>query len=745
MKSIFPVLTLAFLLLSPRAKGAAAVPYQQLDPHQFRTNSFPFVTLHLNSSQFNTVGDTINITNVSGITGGTIWTNENGTYRPLQLQTGLNATNINSYFGLTSWNAFSTIYSSTLLSLGANCVTAGTHSYIRLASLSTTASDTTVSLTSGNAGQWLQLQKYGTNGNTFTLVDDSGVCDAGGGFLRLRGNWTPTDVGETITLLSDGSDWVETSRANPSIPGGDNLWMNDGVTLQNVPGTDTTLVYSNSVTASRMRVINNTGNEMSIGLNGAGIPSINGNQAQIVYNGKETLIGDFEAILPGSLVDVYGYNDFNFTDYQRLRLSSTGTNGYILYDSQSGGIAGKPRPHHFDTGGQTITTGNLAEFANGGAPWINIGVTAAGIVPSLDFFPTGAGKGALHSTNGFNFNIDDGVNTYQWTLQGLGLSPQHAGAVFGSSTFPLNGVYANNLIWGLNGVGNSSVVDTAGNGSPEGVLAASVGSVYRNTNGTPGSVLYVKETGTYPVNTGWAALGGGGGGGDTLWATNAGGALFPDSTVFGDIHFAVEGGTNIVTLDNGSTGLPLLVGKMGGVTQVSLVQTADNNPIFGIGNKSVGASGAFWDLSFPGIFAYQSVDDGGSDNLRMGLGALNNSTDFYGGEIVASCNYSASNPTAMLDMYASTGSFSHTARLYVADVDSGLYFNSSKVVGVRKTGWTTPTGTAQRSGYATYDAPTLAILMTLVQQQAVADGLQAVSRELMALITDLTTHGLIGP
>lgn len=44
---------------------------------------------------------------------------------------------------------------------------------------------------------------------------------------------------------------------------------------------------------------------------------------------------------------------------------------------------------------------------------------------------------------------------------------------------------------------------SAGSGSPEGVLAAPVGSLYLRTNGSTGTTLYVKETGT--GNTGWIA------------------------------------------------------------------------------------------------------------------------------------------------------------------------------------------------------------------------------------------------
>lgn len=42
-----------------------------------------------------------------------------------------------------------------------------------------------------------------------------------------------------------------------------------------------------------------------------------------------------------------------------------------------------------------------------------------------------------------------------------------------------------------------------GVGSPQGVITATVGSLYARTDGGTGTTLYVKETGT--GNTGWVA------------------------------------------------------------------------------------------------------------------------------------------------------------------------------------------------------------------------------------------------
>jgi len=49
----------------------------------------------------------------------------------------------------------------------------------------------------------------------------------------------------------------------------------------------------------------------------------------------------------------------------------------------------------------------------------------------------------------------------------------------------------------------SNVIDAVGTGSPEGVLTAGIGSVYRRTDGGSGTSFYIKESGT--GNTGWVA------------------------------------------------------------------------------------------------------------------------------------------------------------------------------------------------------------------------------------------------
>jgi hypothetical protein len=73
----------------------------------------------------------------------------------------------------------------------------------------------------------------------------------------------------------------------------------------------------------------------------------------------------------------------------------------------------------------------------------------------------------------------------------------------------------------LIGPGNAAFV--AGNGSPEGVVTAPVGSIFLRLDGAGGTTLYVKESGT--GNTGWTAVSSGGG------AFEAGCNVGPDGTI----------------------------------------------------------------------------------------------------------------------------------------------------------------------------------------------------------------------
>jgi hypothetical protein len=72
--------------------------------------------------------------------------------------------------------------------------------------------------------------------------------------------------------------------------------------------------------------------------------------------------------------------------------------------------------------------------------------------------------------------------------------------VFGTSPTFTTQITVPKVVW------TGAVQDLFGTGSPEGVITAGIGSIYRRTDGSAGTTFYVKESGA--GNTGWVAGGG---------------------------------------------------------------------------------------------------------------------------------------------------------------------------------------------------------------------------------------------
>lgn len=99
------------------------------------------------------------------------------------------------------------------------------------------------------------------------------------------------------------------------------------------------------------------------------------------------------------------------------------------------------------------------------------------------------------------------------------------------------------------------------------------------------------------------------------------------------------------------------------------------------------------------------------------------------------------------NVWSGSNTFNGAVTVDVNNFTDPVKVDGSQVVGDRKAGWTVPTGTVQRSGFATYTAPTIGDPVLTAHVQAMADNLQAVSRTLAALIADIHAtngHGLIG-
>lgn len=77
--------------------------------------------------------------------------------------------------------------------------------------------------------------------------------------------------------------------------------------------------------------------------------------------GADTSAGAYrDAFLAGNL-NVIGFGDENSGNYSQLRVRHSGTNGAIVFDSQSGGTAGSPRPFVFTNATLTAdTTGGIS-------------------------------------------------------------------------------------------------------------------------------------------------------------------------------------------------------------------------------------------------------------------------------------------------------------------------------------------------------------------------------------------------
>lgn len=84
--------------------------------------------------------------------------------------------------------------------------------YVLLDSDDATATNRTLVLGDGSeAGHALILQFVAAS-NAMELLDD-GATDGGGGNVRLSADWTPGQY-DSLSLIFDGTDWIETGRSN---------------------------------------------------------------------------------------------------------------------------------------------------------------------------------------------------------------------------------------------------------------------------------------------------------------------------------------------------------------------------------------------------------------------------------------------------------------------------------------------------------------------------------------------------
>src|SRR3990167_1385661 len=199
--------------LAVRAASGPLVPYQQLATNHFDLSLFPQVRVRLHATQFDDDGDTITITNIRGIAGGSIWTNEFSVYKPLKLQSSLEATNIYSFQTLHASGAL--IFDAAAnwsLALGENQQNSYNIGYALVDGPTHDPADTQLRLSTGNgSGAFLLLQN--ADGFAFRMLNGDELWDDATAHLYLKGgDWNTTNEGETILLIGTPLGWAEIGR-----------------------------------------------------------------------------------------------------------------------------------------------------------------------------------------------------------------------------------------------------------------------------------------------------------------------------------------------------------------------------------------------------------------------------------------------------------------------------------------------------------------------------------------------------
>lgn len=146
----------------------------------------------------------------------------------------------------------------------------------------------------------------------------------------------------------------------------------------------------------------------------------------------------------------------------------------------------------------------------GGNPYFAANDTTNGITTRFGPLAGAPNRAIIGTTSNHPFGLYAN-NAERWTIGTAGHLTPGAATTYniGSASLPVNDItIGGSLYWT-----GSTVRDLSGAGSPEGAVTAGIGSVYRRTNGSTGTTLYIKESGT--GNTGWSAVGGGGGSGLT--------------------------------------------------------------------------------------------------------------------------------------------------------------------------------------------------------------------------------------
>lgn len=222
-------------------------------------------------------------------------------------------------------------------------------------------------------------------------------------------------------------------------------------------------------------------------------------------------------------------------DYRQVGLGGSGAANRIAFFNDI--------QHFSSSSGFTYDGTTVLNSRAGGNPYFAANDTSAGITTRFGPLAGAPDRAIIGTTSNHPLGLYAN-NAERWTISTSGhLLPGAASSYnIGSASLPVNDfTLSGKLCWS-----GTTVCDLSGSGSPEGAVTAGIGSVYRRTNGSTGTTLYVKEAGT--GNTGWSAVGGGGGSGLTnLNGLTAGSQSFAVGTSGTD--FAISSATSTHTFN----------------------------------------------------------------------------------------------------------------------------------------------------------------------------------------------------
>lgn len=200
--------------------------------------------------------------------------------------------------------------------------------------------------------------------------------------------------------------------------------------------------------------------------------------------------------------------------------------------------------------------------------------------------------------NEYHYGVFDGQTNGNFSIDGSGLGYfRHAVSIVETNAA------LNHLSIG-DAIGNAVAV-TSGTGTPEGVKAATPGSIYLNYSGGSGTSAYIKQTGT--GNTGWAAL-----------STSTASTLTADLNEFsgGSGNYTLStttspvifGGTTTNKIDLPSAGTYIVTANLHGFTPFNVGNTTTAE-LYNLSDSAVVANSA----KTTGITYNPGTGDGGVD------------------------------------------------------------------------------------------------------------------------------------